>query len=112
MSPTETTALDRETAYAICSHPHRRYLLSRLEPGERVPVSELVCELAARVRDESTETETLDSSVRRRVRIALAHDHLPRLDDHGVIEYLSRENDVVVTDAVDELGPPAIDLEG
>ncbi|GAB3667812.1 DUF7344 domain-containing protein [Halopiger thermotolerans] len=40
-----------------------------------------------------------DTDCFERVKIELIHDHLPRLADHGVIDYDARNGDVVLEDA-------------
>lgn len=97
MTQSELTSLDGETARMIVSHPHRRFLVVELEPGETVSVSEVVHEVASRDPDVSTADADDERSVRRRITIDLVHNHLPRLDEHDVVEYDSEGNEVALT---------------
>lgn len=113
MSPTDGDSLDHRTVFRLVANPHRRYLLSRLDPGERTTVAELARGIAARDGGCDDPSGNVDRSVRRRIEISLVHDHLPRLADHDVVEYGRREKTVVLTNELDVLQPieAAIDAE-
>lgn len=70
----ELTAVSREW-YDVLRHPRRIHLLAALENGSRT-LEELVDAIAAR-----------ESADRGEIRIALVHNHLPRLADHGILEW-------------------------
>lgn len=94
MTDAKVPSPSSETAYRLLSDPDRRYLLSRLEPGEPTTVDELVRDIATRNRDASI--DAVDRTVVRRIEISLVHNHLPRLADHGVITYSPAEKIVVL----------------
>ncbi|MFU8869199.1 hypothetical protein [Natronococcus sp.] len=95
MSRTEPTTVGPDVLWQLLTDPHRRYLLEQLCTDERTTLSNLAHEIAARNRKVSSE-ETAPSC-RRRIEIALAHDHLPRLADCGVIAYDPSTWQVVLT---------------
>jgi len=68
------------------SEPERRYLLQYLLLNRyMVSRADAAAEVAARKRD--TCREAVNDDDRTRVEIRLAHDHLPRLEAAGVLEY-------------------------
>ncbi|WP_227378574.1 DUF7344 domain-containing protein [Haladaptatus halobius] len=78
--------LSLDTIFDILSHSHRRYVLSYLSQTEDDLAT--VADLVAFVSNHESEDET---SVQRTqddaVRVAMHHNHLPKLDDAGVIEF-------------------------
>ncbi|RQG97423.1 DUF7344 domain-containing protein [Natrarchaeobius oligotrophus] len=105
MAPTQNGTLSSETAYELLSDPHRRYVLDRLDVDERITVDELVGELSTWKRE-----EPVDRRVRKRVRIDLVHNHLPRLEDHGLIEYAPSTEVIVVTADPERTLSPVIEV--
>ncbi|GAB3676279.1 DUF7344 domain-containing protein [Halopiger thermotolerans] len=99
MTASQPSEFDLETAYALLAHPHRRHLLRSVAPDEQRSVADLVEEIVARER--SGPVEAIDHSVRRRIRIELVHNHLPRLDHHGVVDYDRESKDVTLTAPID-----------
>ncbi|RQG94441.1 DUF7344 domain-containing protein [Natrarchaeobius chitinivorans] len=100
MSSYQTPNLDRDAVYSIMANRRRRRVLSRLDENERMTVTELTAELAE---CESTATDRTGTSTEyRNVRISLVHNHLPRLADHGIVEWEPHEDDAVVAAAFDE----------
>ncbi|ELY65950.1 DUF7344 domain-containing protein [Natronococcus jeotgali] len=81
--------------WRLLADPRRRYLLESLQPGAPTTLSALAEEIAARERGEPA--GTIDRTVRRRIEIALVHNHLPRLADRGVIAYDPTTDRVVLT---------------
>jgi hypothetical protein len=67
-------AVSREW-YDALRHPKRIHLLAALESGAHT-LEELVDAIATR-----------ESADREEIRIALVHNHLPRLADHGILEW-------------------------
>ncbi|MEY7851568.1 ArsR family transcriptional regulator [Natrarchaeobius sp. A-rgal3] len=68
--------------YEILSHPRRLYLLDVLKEGTRRSLADLTTELIDR--------QSVDGPVgkaRHEVRIDLVHNHLPRLADHGLVDW-------------------------
>lgn len=104
-SQTRTTQLDREstntserndsssspelsldTIFDILSHSHRRHLLSYLSQTEDDLAT--VADLVSFILKQESETETsIQCTQDDAVRVALQHNHLPKLDDARVIEY-------------------------
>lgn len=99
MTASKSPELDPETAYELLAHPHRQHLLRSLALGERRSVAELVDEIVAR--EHSGSVGETDRSVRRRIEIELVHDHLPRLDHHGVVDYAHESKEVALTAPID-----------
>ena len=77
-------ALDRDTRFDILSHHHRRALLTLLAETPTQTRAELTTQLAAAVTDTNSQPTP---ELRRQLRIALHHNHLPMLADAGLIEY-------------------------
>ncbi|MFC4543047.1 hypothetical protein ACFO5R_14050 [Halosolutus amylolyticus] len=103
MTRPEPTALESATVSALLADPDRQRVLSYLDPGKRATVEELVDELAARERTEpSADGGPGDRS---RIAVSLVHHHLPRLDDHDVVDYRPASNEVVLTTPIAELVP-------
>ena len=82
----------------MLSNQRRRFTIHYLKQreGEHVSVSELTDWVASWEND--TEIEALTHQERKRVRNALRQFHLPKMDDHGFIEYDSRRGTVTLTD--------------
>ncbi|RKD98269.1 DUF7344 domain-containing protein [Halopiger aswanensis] len=100
MTASQPSELDLETAYELLAHPYRQQLLRSVAPDERRSVAALVDEIAARECSDSV--GELDHSVRQRIEIELVHDHLPRLDHHGVVDYDHESKEVVLTAPIDQ----------
>jgi predicted methyltransferase len=96
MSGLGQTALDPDDLCSLLANDGRRVVLTTLLERETTTIDHLVSRLAAtRSTDESPDRTTL--------KITLVHNHLPRLADHGVIEYDHRNGDVVLTERGKEL---------
>ncbi|WP_276278901.1 DUF7344 domain-containing protein [Halorussus caseinilyticus] len=74
--------MDFETAFDLLSNEHRRLVVAALDETGPVSRRQLTTELLARL-----ETGDSDRTTRRQLRIALHHNHLPRLADAGVVKY-------------------------
>ena len=85
--------LSLDTIFDILSHSHRRHLLSYLSQTEDDLAT--VADLVFFISKQESETET---SIQRTqddaVRVALQHNHLPKLDDVGVIEFDTRSETI------------------
>lgn len=81
----------------------RRHLLSLLFEREVSTVEQLGRQVA--VRECGGPNATVDAADRRAVTISLVHNHLPRLADHGLLEYDARSGDVVLTPGGHALEP-------
>ncbi|WP_435174479.1 DUF7344 domain-containing protein [Halorussus sp. AFM4] len=75
--------MDFETAFDVLSNEHRRAVLEILAETGRLSRRELTSRLLAR----DVGPDDPDRSSRRRLRIALHHNHLPHLADAGVVTY-------------------------
>ncbi|ELY57167.1 hypothetical protein C491_11718 [Natronococcus amylolyticus DSM 10524] len=64
---------------------------------ERTTLTALARRIESRTEVGRSDGETGTAASRRRIEIALAHDHLPRLADHGVIAYDPSTLEVVLT---------------
>lgn len=93
---------DDEFFLALAARPRRR-LLAHLLTRERCSIEELVDVLSGWETDPGT---TVDPERARRVRVALHHRHLPRLEDAGFLSY-DRERDEVT---IEPLAQPVADL--
>lgn len=81
----EETDLSLSERFSLLADPHRRAVLERLDrTAGGVAVETLATRVAA---DLSDSAETVDDERRRRVLLALHHNHLPKLADHGLLEY-------------------------
>ena len=81
----------------LLSDPRRRHILEHLHSTERTTLAALARGIEARIGvGESGDGERTSAS-HRRIEIALAHDHLPRLADCGVIAYDPSTQRVVLT---------------
>lgn len=85
MARSQSDALETETICTLLSNETRRSVLCYLHTVERATTRELNRN-ATRLSD-GAGTDVPHRSDRRAGIIALVHDHLPRLDAHGVIDY-------------------------
>lgn len=92
-------------AFRILADDHRRFLLYRLvERGGTVSLDELVAGLAG-TDAEATPDQGLPGPLHRR----LFHNHLPRLSEHGIVDY-DREAEAVSLTEVGETLEPYVEL--
>lgn len=78
MDPTDYNDIPANERYTILSHPARRRVLEYLEQCDgQTSIDEIVDHLCNRE----------DGSDADRLRIGLHHNHLPRLDEGGVLSY-------------------------
>ncbi|NKE37342.1 hypothetical protein GWG54_16265 [Natronococcus sp. JC468] len=88
--------MDTHEAFAVLSDSDRQHVLEELlETEGRTTVGVLADQLAARRKNRADELDREHAEVR------LVHNHLPRLADHGVIEYDRESGEVVLVDASD-----------
>ncbi|OVE85394.1 DUF7344 domain-containing protein [Natronolimnobius baerhuensis] len=95
MTQPQLPQIDRPAARAIVSNHHRRRLVCHLEHGETVSVAEAVRRLGTR--DQQSAEDDAAEPTRQQLRLALVHNHLPRLDDHDVLEYDPNTNEITLT---------------
>ncbi|UPV74410.1 hypothetical protein M0R89_17990 [Halorussus limi] len=74
--------MEFETAFDLLSNEYRRAVVALLDEEGSVPRDKLTARLLARGVGVSAED---DRTNRRQLRIALHHNHLPRLADAGVV---------------------------
>lgn len=80
------TELSQDEIFAILSNPRRRYVLYFLnQHGEAIELTDLAEHVAAWEND--TTVEELSSKERKRVYVSLYQTHVPKLADHGLIDY-------------------------
>lgn len=104
LSPSsETVSLPRDDVFEVLSNPRRRCALHYLKQhqGRRVELRELVDHVAAWEND--TSTAQIGSEERKRVYTALRQNHLPKLDDAGIVEYENRRGEVELTENAREV---------
>lgn len=80
-------------AFTLLSNPDRRHVVRTLLETTVTTIDDLAEGLAA---SPDADSRTIDQA-----KIELVHNHLPRLEDYGVIEYDDRNGDVVLDDPGD-----------
>jgi uncharacterized protein YydD (DUF2326 family) len=80
-------AISPNTALAAVANEHRRAILNELDNASEktLEYDVLVDRVADRARDKDAKRESAEH--RQRVRIALHHTHLPKLDEAQIIDY-------------------------
>lgn len=93
---------NRETTFDVLSSPVRREIITTLSESGSV------------ARDQLTETlaraDGADQDARRRIRIALHHNHLPRLADAGLVVY--DDEAVTATNRLETVAREIVRFEG
>ncbi|WP_158058245.1 DUF7344 domain-containing protein [Halorussus halophilus] len=102
--PGTGSTVDFETRFDVRSNSLRRTVISVLHEAQVLTRGELT-EAVAETVDETTEGS--DRQTRRRVRFSLAHNHLPRMEEAGIVEFDRKT--VAATPRLDELASPRID---
>ncbi|USZ71418.1 DUF7344 domain-containing protein [Natronosalvus halobius] len=85
--------MNTQDVHEILANGDRQHILGELFKNDgftTIPV------LAKRLADHS-ETRVETNKALENAKIRLVHNHLPRLEDYGIIEYDSRSGDVVLT---------------
>jgi|GEM_PF-1106659 len=86
-----------DTVLSAVANEHRRAILNALDNASEktLEFDVLVDRVADRVRDEDAKRESDESDEhRQRVRIALHHTHLPKLDEARIIDYEAETGNV------------------
>ena len=80
-------SISPDTILSAVANEHRRAILNALDtaPDNTLEYDTLVDRVADRIRDE--DAERVSDEHRQRVRIALHHTHLPKLDEARIIDY-------------------------
>lgn len=107
MQPQSAT-LERETVYSLLSDSVREYLLCYLSVVERTTTSEAAERIAAWKRETAVGTTDDVSSA---VTIELVHNHLPRLDQHDVIDYDRSAEEITPGSNFEDVEPYVADLD-
>ncbi|ODR80886.1 hypothetical protein BG842_02510 [Haladaptatus sp. W1] len=90
-SPSPNLSLD--TIFDTLSHSYRRLILSYLSQTENDLAT--IDDLVTVISKHESETETrMQCTQDDTVRVALQHNHLPKLDDAGVIEFDTRSETI------------------
>ena len=76
-----------DTILSVVANEHRRAILDALDDAfeKTLEFDVLVDRVANRIRDEDAKRKSVEH--RQRVRIALHHTHLPKLDEARIIDY-------------------------
>lgn len=88
---------------SVLGKSRRRFALYYLLSNGHTSIDSLSVQIAAWEQGESV--TSVDEEIRRRVKISLHHNHLPRLAAHDIIEYDARSGDVVRSDGFDDVRP-------
>lgn len=100
MPPTDKGSIETDRINSLLASSRRRCVLSMLADGDEVTVEKLARTIAARERN-----GTFDDDRRDRVVVSLVHNHLPRLADHGVVDYDRQDGTVSAGRSFAELEP-------
>ena len=98
-------AVSPETAFSILSSRERRIVLADMHDGHVHHIDDLAATTVEVLHDGDTSPPLDDGTSRESVSIALVHNHLPRLSDHGIVEWDQRSGDVVKGERFDEILP-------
>lgn len=99
-----TVRLQSDQLFHLLANRRRRGVLYYLkEHEETVSMRELAEQIAAW--EHGTTVQLLGSGERQRVYISLYQNHLPKLDDNGVIEYDQSRGTIARTDVADQFDP-------
>lgn len=87
--------MNLQEACNILADADRQHIIYELVENDGLStISDLSQQIAS-----CSETSEENDTALKRAKISLVHNHLPRLEDHGVIEYDARNGDVVLTNA-------------
>ncbi|WP_436343679.1 DUF7344 domain-containing protein [Natronorubrum sp. FCH18a] len=93
--------LSLDTIYGMLSESRRRYVLYYFLDNDHANIENLTLQIAAWEHDVTVDAITKEQ--KQPVTTSLIHSHLPKLADHGLVEYDSRTGDVVIADGFDEI---------
>lgn len=97
----DVAGLEQDIVFDLLQNSRRRALLRYLEEREEAELVEIAEHVAAEENDVELSETTEDS--RRSVYISLYQTHVPKLADHGIIEYDEDEKLVSLRDPADRL---------
>ena len=102
LGTTGDVSLPEETIFELLANRRRRYTIHALKrAGEPMEVADLSTRITAWER--GVDPETIDYDDRRNVHTVLTRTHLPKLDEHDVVEYDDEAKVVEPTPALDDL---------
>ncbi|MXV62246.1 hypothetical protein GS429_09260 [Natronorubrum sp. JWXQ-INN-674] len=99
----DASASRMEAACSLLSESERRFLLYQLSEQQDANLEDVVTQIASWEFD--MHPDRIDKETRQRVYVSLVHNHLPRLSDHGIIEYDLRSGDIVLGEGFDDVKP-------
>lgn len=86
---------DEARLHRVLANSRRRHVLDVLgESDSPVTLADLAADLASRESDETADRERIE-----RVQISLYHNHVPKLDDVGIVEFDATERTVSLDDS-------------
>lgn len=92
----------QDELFNVLSHPRRRFTLQYLRTVETsLPVSELTTELGAWEDRRTGRSQSRDEQDT--IEVSLVHNHLPKMDHAGVVEYDATRQRVTLADGTDEV---------
>lgn len=97
----ETTELPLDSVYGILSESRRRFALYNFLDSDHANIEGLSLQIAAW--EQGVTIDAVSEERKQRVTTSLLHSHLPKLEDHGIVEYDSRTGDVIAADGFDEI---------
>ena len=103
MSSTDLQAFSHETVYRLLSKSRRRHLRALLFEEETEAVETLGRKIASMECD--TQQHDVGEETHTRVVTSLVHCHIPRLVDHGLVEYDPESDRVSLTNTARERFP-------
>lgn len=99
---TERSSLSAQEIFSVLSNCRRRFVLHYLlQNGENTTIREVAEQVAAW--ESSADTEYVDSDARKRVYTALQQNHLPKMDEAGIVDFQKDRGVIEKTDAAEEL---------
>ena len=91
--------LTMDAAFRLLSDRRRRYVLYHLRDVERVTTLDALTEQVAHWEGTGRDADANAE----RIAVSLVHNHLPKLEESGVVEYDRRQGDVVTAEQFDEV---------
>ncbi|WP_254523886.1 DUF7344 domain-containing protein [Natrinema caseinilyticum] len=107
MSYARSHSLESATVHALLSNETRRGTLRRLNAVERTTTRDLVRYLVS----DHRAVEVGEHVDPRALTIRLIHDHLPRLADHGVVDYEDPDGEIRPGPTFGDVAPFVAPLE-
>lgn len=96
------SSLSPQEVFSVLSNCRRRFVLHYiLQNGKKTTIREVSEQVAAW--ESSADTEYVDSEARKRVYTALQQNHLPSMDEAGIIDFQKDRGVIERTDAAGEL---------